>query len=317
MAADNRGELYRRDDVRVLLRDILSLGEAKVTPKISVNVEYSPKEARISRIGFEKATSLMDQLSEGSVLQRHFHDKMIRCPHCNGFTIRLRLVCPRCGSHDLFKGEAVEHLRCGHVGLEETFRSGNELFCPKCRKELSQIGVDYKRAGVWFRCRGCSDYFGEPTLKFYCEGCRNLFQMSEAIFKDVYSYEMSEDVKAEVQANISYPDLIFARLGAVDGVHRVAEVKGRSGIPLTFDLLLKKGSKLTAVEFVQREASLDKILAIYAKSMEVDLHRTIVVLMSGIKKDVSLLAETYGITLIESDDPDIIATRIVTLLSNR
>ena len=82
MAADNRGELYRRDDVRVLLRDILSLGDAKVTPKISVNVEYSPKEARISRIGFEEATSLMDQLSEGSVLRRHFHDKMIRCPHC-------------------------------------------------------------------------------------------------------------------------------------------------------------------------------------------------------------------------------------------
>ncbi len=317
MAADSRGELYRRDDVRVLLRDILSLGEAKITPRISVNVEYSPREARISRISFEEATILMDQLSKETVLRRQFHDKMIRCPHCSGFTVRLRLICSKCGSQDLFKGEAVEHIRCGHVDLEETFRSGNELLCPKCRKELTQIGVDYKRAGVWFRCRGCGDFFGEPTLRFYCEGCRNLFQLSEAIFKDVYTYEMSEDVKAEVQANISYPDLIFARLGAVEGVLRVAEVKGRSGIPLTFDLLLKKGGKLTAVEFIQREASLDKILTIYAKSMEVDLHQIIAVLLSGIKKEVSLLAETYGIILIESDDPDAIASRITAFLSSR
>lgn len=316
--SSKRIELYHQGEIRSFLGELLSLGKIQIEPKISLDIRYNLPESNLNKLDFDDVTTLMNKLSDNLILNKKFYEKLILCPHCNGYSVRIRFVCTKCNSHDIFKGNALEHMKCGHVGLEDNFNHENRLICPKCKHEMNQIGVDYKRSGTWFKCRGCDDFFGEPTVKFYCDDCQKISRLSDIIFKDVYRYEINEQVKDELKENISYLDLIFTKLGKKDfKVQQGVDIKGQSGVTLSFDLLIKKGIKRTAIEFINQEATIDKILSIYAKSIEVDFDLIIAIVMSGIKDDVKLLAETYGIALVESNDPDIISEIIDKILSKK
>lgn len=314
--SEKRIELYHQREIRSFLGELLSLGEINIEPKITLDIRYNPTKSNLNKLDFDEVTILMNKLSDNLILKKKFYEKLTRCPQCNGYSVRIRFVCTNCNSHDIFKGNALEHMKCGYIGLEEKFKQGNNFICPKCMKEINQIGVDYKRSGTWFKCRGCDDFFGEPTVRFYCDDCKKLSRLSDVIFKDVYKYEINEQVKNEIKENISYLDLIFSKLGKKElKVQQGVDIKGQSGVSLSFDLLIEKGTKRIAIEFINQEATLDKILAIYAKSIEVDFNLIIAIVMSDIKDDVKLLAETYGIVLVESNDPDVISESIDKIIS--
>lgn len=316
--SEKRMELYHQQEIRSFLGELLSLGEIHIEPKITLDIRYNLPKSNLNKLDFDDITALMNRLSDNLILKKKFYEKLTRCPHCDGYSVRIRFVCTKCNSHDIFKGNALEHMKCGYVGLEKNFKQGNRLICPKCNNEINQIGVDYKRSGTWFKCRGCDDFFGEPTVRFYCDDCQKLSRLSDIVFKDVYKYEINEQVKNEIKENISYLDIIFTKLGKKEfKIQQGVDIKGQSGVSISFDLLIEKGDKRIAIEFINKEASLDKILAIYAKSMEVDFNLIIAIIMSGIKNEVKLLAETYGIALIESNDPDVIIESIDKIISKK
>ncbi len=316
--SNKRTALYNQGEIRSFLSELLSLGEIHIEPKITLDLRYIPPESNYNKLDFEEFTALMNKLSDNSILKKKFFEKLIRCPYCTSYSVRIRFVCTKCNSHDIFKGNALEHMKCGYIGLEENFNNENRLICPKCKHEINQIGVDYKKSGTWFKCRGCDDFFGEPSVKFYCEECKKLSRLSDIIFKDIYKYEINEQVKNELKENISFLDLIFTKLEKKEfKVKQGVNIKGHSGVTLSFDLLIEKGTKRIAIEFINQEATIDKILSIYAKSIEVDFNLIIAIIMLGIKDEVKLLTETYGIALVESNDPDVISETIEKILSKK
>jgi KaiC/GvpD/RAD55 family RecA-like ATPase len=113
-----------------------------VNPQLHLNpppeVNMTPKEMLVELKALEQTGKLEAAPTFSS----------ITCPYCNKSTLNMYLQCPTCQSQLLEKTEALEHFNCGHINARTNFEHNGKLMCPKCNKELKQIGVDYKRAGM-------------------------------------------------------------------------------------------------------------------------------------------------------------------------
>ncbi len=115
----------------------------------------------------------------------------VSCSNCNSQTLELYLQCPDCDSKLLEKGEILEHFLCGHIDFETNFQSNGKLACTKCGKQLKQIGVDYRRIGVGYRCTN-KHVFSTPIVTFYCPSCKQKFDLCEAKLQNQCIYELTE-----------------------------------------------------------------------------------------------------------------------------
>ncbi|MGI0046823.1 MAG: response regulator [Nitrosotalea sp.] len=103
--------------------------------------------------------------------------KEIACNLCNSVRIEQDFHCPSCNSHDFSQAKLIEHFKCGNVTQENTYENN---ICPKCRKELKIIGVDYKTIDNFYICKSCKEKFPEPSVKYICGKCNNKFGIEQA-----------------------------------------------------------------------------------------------------------------------------------------
>ncbi|MCW4029995.1 MAG: hypothetical protein NWE92_10175 [Candidatus Bathyarchaeota archaeon] len=120
----------------------------------------------------------------------------IYCPNCNSLALEFFLQCPECQSRVHEKGYIIEHFKCGNVDFEGKFTRGDTLFCEKCNKELKQLGVDYRRVGVGYRCSN-KHFFSIPKIVFVCAQCREQFDLNEGKLQTQFSYELTDKGKQE------------------------------------------------------------------------------------------------------------------------
>lgn len=103
--------------------------------------------------------------------------KEISCNLCSSVRIEQDYHCPSCASHDFSQAKLIEHFKCGNVTPDNTYENN---ICPKCRKELKIIGVDYKIIDNFHICKDCKNKFPEPSVKYICEKCNNTFRIEQA-----------------------------------------------------------------------------------------------------------------------------------------
>jgi len=144
----------------------------------------------------------LEKLSKADILKAEPYCSGVSCPQCSSKEAQLYLKCPACKSVLLQKGETLEHFNCGHIDFRPKFERNGKLVCPKCTKELRQIGVDYKQVGFWYKCTE-GHTFPNILLKFICTKCSHEFDLDNAKIEVLHRYELTEKGKKVSRENKS------------------------------------------------------------------------------------------------------------------
>jgi len=160
--------------------------------KIRIDINSEPTSEPKCAVPTDELLKALSMMTEKSLLIAEETGTVISCPQCSSLSYSLSLKCPDCGVGSMTKGEALEHMTCGHVGFRSEFEQANkELVCPKCRKPLKIIGVDYKKVEIWYRCSR-NHLFNAPKTVFTCSACGREFSLDEAFLQPLYQYVLSD-----------------------------------------------------------------------------------------------------------------------------
>ncbi len=108
---------------------------------------------------------------EGLFEREHFDINYI-CPNCSDSYLHYRETCKSCDSTNLESQDLVHHFPCAYMGPESDFKTEDkELTCPKCRKDLNHIGIDFDRPSEIHLCHSCGTQSQNMPIKAHCQGC--------------------------------------------------------------------------------------------------------------------------------------------------
>lgn len=281
--------------------------EIKEIRRVKVSLHY-PELEEIMAVSPEEAFDLIKRLVEEGILVRQPHDNVLCCSKCHSVEIYLEFFCPKCNSPNLSRDVIIEHYACGHVGVEEEFLKDNEYVCPKCRKTLKQIGIDYIKPGIAYKCLDCSEEFSQPEEKWICQNCDNRFETQGIFLRDLYLYKLNDEARSKLSS------IFFDARRIVDYLkkqgyrtERPATIKGVSGLTHRFDIYAVKGKGSAARRIIVKiflsptEVTCHDILALYAEAWDVKPDSLIVIAVPQLETAAKKYAETYNITCIEAD----------------
>ncbi|MBS7639836.1 MAG: response regulator [Candidatus Bathyarchaeia archaeon] len=157
-----------------------------------------------SHVQLESLLSALDELVKAGFAEAKPLYSAVACPFCGSLKPNLLLQCPQCGSSQLIKGEALEHMNCGGLDFKFSYQSvGGELICPKCGKKLRQLGVDYRRVSALYKCSN-GHFFSLPTFNFKCFGCGRTFDIDEASLKTIYQYRLTRKGRSRLSLALKF-----------------------------------------------------------------------------------------------------------------
>lgn len=221
------------------------------------------------------------ELHENGYIQREVYDNIASCPSCGSGMFLLKAKCPYCGSVKFSKEVVVEHLSCGYSGLAEEFiGQGGTLVCPKCRRELKDLGVDYVRVAEVYRCNVCKDVFSAPSFSYKCLMCGYEASIQELKPKEVYRYTVVRESLEKDPMVKSILGLISTLTALEYKVKAPARVKGRSGIEYDFAMAVWKkdeSAPIAVVDLVKDPMSDEKLLSFFAKSIDINAKAKILI----------------------------------------
>jgi hypothetical protein len=302
--------LYRDRNVQTLLSKFLN-GEIKTLEPVydlKAGYRYPMVETIVSEAS--QVEPFLNKLYDAGILEKKLYDKVIFCPKCGSADVSFRYCCPFCKSFDIQKSSLIEHVKCGYMDVESNFRQGDKYVCPKCHEELKRIDVDYRKAGIWCACKDCSKSFDIPVPAHFCRNCHENSTFEEAVIKDVYSYTLNENVKAE-----SFLDWLLAAalrdFLVKEGmtVESPAFLKGKSGANHSFDIVAYKGdkSRVIVVDLAmspENVVSEQPVIALFAKIFDVSPERAYLIAVPKLSENGKKMAELYKIHAIEAQNQD-------------
>lgn len=161
--------------------------EARFAPESKTIVEYP-------LIGTTSGTRRqLELLAHLDLLRRRHFTRTHQCGRCDSARLNTCEACPQCGGADLLEESLVHHFRCGWQDGESHFTQGRILVCPKCRRELRHLGVDYDKPGIVVVCRACKATNSEPIVQFACLDCSAVTASADAASIDWYHYDLTEE----------------------------------------------------------------------------------------------------------------------------
>lgn len=304
-------ELDQDRNSQVLLSKFLSGEIKKLEPVYDLQNGY--RYPLVEEIVGEasQVERLLTKLCDAGKLDRTLYDKIILCPKCNSPNLSFRYCCPFCKSFDIKKSSLVEHIKCGYMDLEANFRQENRYVCPKCHEEMRKIDVDYRKAGVWCSCNNCNKSFDIPVSEHFCRKCSASSTFEEAPLKEVYSYTLNKNVKADSSQSLflSAPiQELFTKEGLT--VRSPASLKGKSGAKHSFDIVAYKGSldapqKIIVVDLAtatEDAVSEQPVIALFAKIFDVSPEKAYLIAIPRLNENAKKMAELYSIHTIEAEN---------------
>jgi len=302
-----RSEVYRDHRAQLILSKFLSGEIERLDPVYDPKYGYTYPIVEAIIGNPATADAFLDRLYDIGILKREIFDKMISCPKCDTVSVSIRYCCPYCRSFNVKKSSLIEHIQCGYIDIEDRFRQGDKLVCPRCHNELTKPDINYRKAGVWCACNDCGKNFDIPVPSHFCRDCKNIFTFEDAVYKDVYSYSLNQEVMKE--AGVGYILVapireFFQGLGFT--VESPGFLKGKSGASHMFDVAASKGDitrhvividLATSAEDVVSEQS---IIAMFAKVYDVAPDKAYLIAIPQMSENGRKLADLYKIELIEA-----------------
>ena len=308
---DKRVEVYKDRRAQLLLSKFLSGELTKLEPVYNSKYGYGYPIVEKITGDVQSANEFLKHLFEVGILKREIFDKIVRCLHCGSANIAVHYSCPYCKSFKVSKSSLIEHVPCGYIDTEEKFQKEDKLVCPRCRKELTKLDVDYRKAGAWCTCNECNKSFDIPVFSHLCRDCHQDFTFGEALYEDVFSYSLSEDVVREAALGwiLVAPIKEFLESRGFE-VESPGFLKGKSGTSHMFDLTASSDGEDQKVTVFDVAASTGDVvseqvvIAMFAKVYDAAPERAYLVAIPKMSEDGSRLAELYKIKVIEAKNQE-------------
>jgi len=302
-----RMELYRERNTQAFLSKFLSGEISELEPVYDPKLGYRYPMVETILGDASEVEPFLNRLFDAGILRRRLYDKVIYCPKCGSANISIHYRCPYCKSFDIQRSALIEHVKCGYMDVEENFKKGNRLVCPKCHEELKKLDVDYRKAGTWCTCKDCSKSFDIPLTAHFCRDCHTSFTFEEAMIKDVYAYSLNEEVKEEAALGwvIISPIREFLIENGFE-VESPAFVKGKSGANHMFDIaayLKDAANKITVIDIAtstENAVSEQPVIALFAKVFDVSPESAYLIAIPKVTENGKKMAELYNIKVIEA-----------------
>ncbi|MDI6848140.1 MAG: hypothetical protein QMD23_08510 [Candidatus Bathyarchaeia archaeon] len=302
-----RAELYRDRNTQAFLSKFLSgeISELKPVCDPRRGYRYPIVESIIGDA--LDAEDFLDKLYEAGILERRLYDKIIYCPKCSSANVSVHYCCPYCKSFDIQKSSLIEHVKCGYMDVEDNFRKGKKLVCPKCHEELEKLDVDYRRAGIWCTCKDCDKSFDIPVTAHFCRDCHANSTFEDAVIKDVYAYGLKGEVKEEAAVGwvVIAPIREFLGENGFE-VESPAFLKGKSGANHVFDIVAYKGDKTRKVTVIDLASSTENavpeqpVIALFAKIYDVSPDDAYLIAIPKMSENGKKMAKSYNIKIVEA-----------------
>jgi len=302
----DRSEVYRDHRAQLILGKFLTGEIDKLTPIFDPKHGYT--YPLVDAVVGEPAAAedFLNRLYEIGILRREVFDKVISCHKCGSSSVSVRYCCPYCKSFNVKKSSLVEHIQCGYIDVEDRFRQKDKLVCPRCHNELTKPDVNYRKAGVWCACIDCGKNFDIPVTSHFCRECKNVFVFEDAIYRDVYSYTLNQDVIKEAGVGFVLVAPLREFLQSLGfNVESPGFLKGKSGASHMFDIASWGGGakrQVIAIDLAtsgEEEVSEQAVIAMFAKVYDVVPDRAIFVAIPRMSENGRKLAALYKIELVE------------------
>lgn len=186
----------------VLLRKALQLAHSR-------NKDIVPVPSRTSKLGYTyplltinldyenefTALDILDSAEKEGLLTGEFVDYIYSCNSCYNGLLHFREACPKCQSSHLHIEDLVHHFPCAYVGPVSDFvksESSDIMECPKCKRILKHIGVDYDKPSVMYSCQQCDHEFQDPHIKAKCHDCGADTRVERLVKRKVKKYKLTK-----------------------------------------------------------------------------------------------------------------------------
>jgi len=169
--------------------ELLKQAEHEVKQKINDKIDFLLKSH--GQISLNMTVQLMkvpedvvqnhlkELVSAGKIVQLD-EKKEISCNQCDSVKIVQTFSCPTCKKNNFNMAKLIEHFSCGNFSEEKKYVDN---LCPKCKKEIKAVGVDYRTITGRYICNSCDDIFTELSTTLLCLKCESRFTMDDAKWK--------------------------------------------------------------------------------------------------------------------------------------
>ena len=174
----SRGRLYFTDYAIKGLADgfsrrFLAMYDNQETLQLDERMKFSRK---LEELGYATRTRLIDRVHV--------------CHECGDSHQLFIECCPKCKSSDIRMEPMIHHFRCANISPATSYAREGELVCPKCKRSLRHIGVDYDRPATVFSCN-CGNTFMVSAMKVLCTNCMNVSSPEELAPLDIHEYKLT------------------------------------------------------------------------------------------------------------------------------
>ena len=300
--------IYTNPDARKILQVLLRSPRTPVAPEIlpTDDVRY-PQLEPILQLNPPETFNLLSELVKAKALVADLVDKVPACPECGSYQVSTRYVCPKCFSYDIARSFLYEHLKCGKVASDDTFKKGDRLICPKCQTVLHQFGVEYRAVGAWYKCAHCNESFNAPSHSHFCRPKRHQFNMDRAKLVPIYQYRLNPDALTDVRKEVLMYNEAISMLESL-GLTVLAphELPGKSGQPQPFDIVTTVkgrwgGSKTVAIDVIasRENVPVEPVRDFAAKARDAKISESYLIAVPGLNEDAKTLAKNLRVSVIE------------------
>jgi len=242
-------KLLMTSSVRKILKVLMAGIQLK--QQIHSRVEFDSNSIN-SLKNIEK--TLKSLINAGYIIKQPTQLKLA-CPACKSINIMINYLCQNCKASNFTRGDVLEHNKCGHSDLENNFMQDKKLVCPKCRKELKLIGVDYFRVISALKCKECQNIFTIPEVSYDCNQCGNSgFSLSDGRWNQMYNYEINAEKLDQIKQNIvslSPIEEYLRQKGYEIGLDEIISFESKSYGP--FDLVAENNTNLILASLIGSE----------------------------------------------------------------
>jgi CheY-like chemotaxis protein/Zn finger protein HypA/HybF involved in hydrogenase expression len=223
--------------VKKILKQMIET-KAPIKQQITSKIVYDQKVDEAIR-----DHSVLESLVETGFVIKEPTELTLSCSKCKSMNIAIHYRCQNCSNSNFIRSNVLEHTRCGHTDLEQNFESAdNRLVCPKCKKELKVIGVDYFKIESACKCKDCNNVFTMPVQQYSCADCGNSnFKISDANWTQLFNYTLNlsriAELKQEILSLESIRDFLVEKGFDAHLDHQI-EIKNQTCGP--FDLVARK-----------------------------------------------------------------------------
>jgi predicted RNA-binding Zn-ribbon protein involved in translation (DUF1610 family) len=303
--------IYANPDARKVLQFLLRSPTTIVTHEIlpTDEVRY-PQLAPMLQLTPPQTVELLSTMVEAGALVADLADKAPACPECGAYQVSTRYLCPKCYNYDISRSFLYEHLKCGKVASDDTFKKGGQLVCPKCQAVLHSFGVEYRAVGAWYKCGNCGESFNAPAHQHFCRPRHHEFAMDRARLIPIYHYRMNPSALASIKKEmLMYNEAvtILESLGLT--VTAPGEFPGKSGgdaQPFDIATTVKggrwSGDKTIAIDVntASENLPIESVRDFAAKAKEARVSESYLLAVPGLSEEARTLAKNLRVTVIEA-----------------